>query len=478
MNQQELIELKHQVIEAFRAHELGETLTLSDKLYDEKLKLIKENDSDFNIYEFQPNTADEDGYIPHRSGMEDLEKEYLHDIPSKWCYEEGYHKLPKWDGSSIVIYYTLGKLDRIVSMSDKDMGVDQTEKFKSFVPHLVDKSISFIRCECLIDVRIDDNARGKANGLVNSRYLQEEVDDKATLVAFCAHDLSGKMMSYDDFVRLVPKWGFVRINGIPKFMRSPEVQDLQLDHGVASYDDGKVNIKFSVDGIVYYGELFAYKYDYINSALTKVTSINWYETNREGFFPTVSVEPVELDGAAIRNPSSNGVPNMIRMGVGVGATVEVIRSGLTIPKIINVVTPKEFEFPKCPHCGYQMSEDDLYGSLLKCGNPDCKGKYDFRKNLMDGWISGLENGIEEAKKYIEENSEEMFFWLLNVARFNVDYKRVCEDIKTQFFENLVSKTYEEFVEWIGNSYRWSELQWYECELNIKMTYKIIKEYMN
>jgi NAD-dependent DNA ligase len=477
MNPQELIELKHQVIEAFRAHELGETLTLSDKLYDEKLKKIKEEDPTFNIYDFQPNEADENGYIPHRSGMEDLEKEYTHNIPELWCFEVGHHKLPKWDGSSIVIYYTLGKLDKILSMSDKEVGVDQTEKFKSFVPHSVDKSVSFIRCECLIDARIDDNARGKANGLVNSRYLQEEVDDKATLVAFCAHGLSGEMLSYDDFCKFVPKWGYVRVNGIPKFMRSPEVQELQLDHGVVSYCDGKVNVKFSVDGIVYYGEGFAYKYDYINSALTKVTSINWYETEKEGFFPTVSVEEVELDGAAVRNPSSNGVPNMIRMGIGVGATVEVIRSGLTIPKIINVVTPAEVEFPKCPHCGYQMSEEDLYGSTLKCGNPDCIGKYESRKTSLEGWIEGLEDKIEEARGYTRENAEEMFFWLLNISRFDENKKRYSDEVKEDFYKHLIEDSYENFCEWLGNSYSWSDLQWSEFELNIKSTYKVIKEYL-
>jgi len=258
-------------------------------------------------------------------------------------------------------------------------------------------------------------------------------------------------------------------------MRSPEVQDLVLGKGTASMSNSKCNFTFSIDGVVYYEKNFAYKYDYINSALTKVLSINWGETDREGFFPTVSVEPVELDGAIIKNPTSNGVPNMIEMGIGVGATVEIIRSGVTIPKIIDVLDPVEFEYPVCPHCEHQMSEKDLYGSVLKCGNRDCKNKYDFRFSKLMTWSNEEGCSLQIVQDYIKENFEDIFIDYLNVSRFNYESKRIPELIDQSFMLGLVLEgsegSYKEFEDRIGQQYNWTELQWDEAYLNLPSTFK-------
>jgi hypothetical protein len=52
--------------------------------------------------------------------------------------------------------------------------------------------------------------------------------------------------------------------------------------------------------------------------------------------------------------------------------------------------------------------------------------------------------------------------------------KITEEFKDYFF----SKSYDEFYNWIYYAYSWSDLQWSECELNIKVTYKIIKEYLS
>lgn len=477
MYKEELNNIKQQVIKAFVAHELGEELVFSDKVYDEKLALVMKEDPKFNIYEFQPNYENHE-YVPHRSGMTDLVKEHIHDINNYWTAEEGKHKTPKWDGSSVVIYYTNGNFTRVVSMRDKDAGCDQTDKFQHFVPHTVDPCISYIRCECLVDIRLDENARGKANGLVNSKYLQEEIDEKASLLAFCAHDLDGNMIPFNEF-KLLSSYNKFRPNGTPIFMRSPEVQELTLEKGVAMMLNSGIDFKFAVDGIVYYEDHFAYKYDFINSAITKVISVNWAETDREAWFPTVSVDPVDLDGAIIRNPSSNGVPKMIELGIGPGAVVEIIRSGLTIPKIVNTISPAEVEFPTCPHCDYKMNANDLYGSAVKCGNRECSGKYKLRKNWIKEWENGDPTGESGVKKYFTENIEEVFFSFLNVSRYNYLSKRLVpeEEAKSRMTELLKSDDYDKFEEWIGVAYGWTDLSWDEAWLNGPSTYNVIRSYL-
>lgn len=467
MERDVLASLKNSVIEAFVQHEMGLPLKWSDKVYDEQLSRIKAEDPEFNIYDFQPNFDNAD-YVPHRKGITEIEKEYIHEIEDHWNHEEGVHKLPKWDGSGLVLYYTRGEFVRAVSMRDKEAGVDQTEKFRSFVPERISSDISFIRCEELVDRRLDDNARGKANGLMTSQYLQEEIDEKCTLMAFAAHNLSGKKIPYEEWAYEIGRKEIIRENGIPKFYVSPCVEELTLlDRGFAGLKDKFVDFQFAVDGIVWYEYDSAYKYDYLTSALTKVKELVWSETEREMLFATVSVEPVELEGTTVRNPSSNGTPNLIRMGIAPGCTVEVIRSGVTIPKIINVIDPKPFEYPKCPHCGYQMTEDDIYSAGLKCGNRDCIGKYNIRKTWSEGW---------DAKDYFIHNIEEGFFGYLNVSRFNHEAKRIGnKSIIDNDLLWLIINDPDKVEEYIGNNYQFTELQWNEAYLNIPMTVKVIRE---
>ena len=467
MERDVLASLKNSVIEAFVQHEMGLPLKWSDKVYDEQLARIKAEDPEFNIYDFQPNFDNAD-YVPHRKGITEIEKEYIHEIEDHWNHEEGVHKLPKWDGSGLVLYYTRGEFVRAVSMRDKEAGVDQTEKFRSFVPERISSDISFIRCEELVDRRLDDNARGKANGLMTSQYLQEEIDEKCTLMAFAAHNLSGKKIPYEEWAYEIGRKEIIRENGIPKFYVSPCVEELTLlDRGFAGLKDKFVDFQFAVDGIVWYEYDSAYKYDYLTSALTKVKELVWSETEREMLFATVSVEPVELEGTTVRNPSSNGTPNLIRMGIAPGCTVEVVRSGVTIPKIINVIDPKPFEYPKCPHCGYQMTEDDIYSAGLKCGNRDCIGKYNIRKTWSEGW---------DAKDYFIHNIEEGFFGFLNVSRFNHEAKRIGnKSVIDNDLSQLIINDPDKVEEYIGNNYQFTELQWNEAYLNIPMTVKVIRE---
>lgn len=467
MERDVLASLKNSVIEAFVQHEMGLPLKWSDKVYDEQLARIKAEDPEFNIYDFQPNFDNAD-YVPHRKGITEIEKEYIHEIEDHWNHEEGVHKLPKWDGSGLVLYYTRGEFVRAVSMRDKEAGVDQTDKFRSFVPERISSDISFIRCEELVDRRLDDNARGKANGLMTSQYLQEEIDEKCTLMAFAAHNLSGKKIPYEEWAYEIGRKEIIRENGIPKFYVSPCVEELTLlDRGFAGLKDKFVDFQFAVDGIVWYEYDSAYKYDYLTSALTKVKELVWSETEREMLFATVSVEPVELEGTTVRNPSSNGTPNLIRMGIAPGCTVEVVRSGVTIPKIINVIDPKPFEYPKCPHCGYQMTEDDIYSAGLKCGNRDCIGKYNIRKTWSEGW---------DAKDYFIHNIEEGFFGFLNVSRFNHEAKRIGnKSVIDNDLSQLIINDPDKVEEYIGNNYQFTELQWNEAYLNIPMTVKVIRE---
>lgn len=481
LSKEQLIDLKNEVIRAFKAHELGQELLMSDKLYDSKLAIIKQNDPEFNIFDYQEFNPDEEGRFPHRPGLVDLEKTHIHNIEDYWKpAENGEHNLPKWDGSSIAIYYTNGRLSHILSMSDKEYGIDKTERFKSFVPHKVSDNISIIRCECLIDVRDIDNARGKANGLVNSKYLEDEIEQLACLVAFSGIDLNGNKIPYEELREALLYKFSLRDNGRPYFICSKLVEELQLlERGVAGFQDSHYDYQFAIDGVVNYEQNTALKYDYISSAISEVIDVHWNETEREGFFPVLEIDPVELEGKTITNPSTNGLNNYINQRLGLGAKVEVAFSGTTIPKVVGILEEAEPTLPKCPYCGRQLRvPDDQYGSVLKCSNPHCEGKL----NLRRGWLEGIEDWYEPKDQTVYEhlsnNLEAYLLGFLNLARWNYEDKKFGSFNKELIEQYILDNNVPLIQEQIYNNYKLSELQSYEFELNLPATVQILSEVMN
>lgn len=471
---------KLNLIKAFRAHALGQELILSDSQYDHLLKEVLEENPGFNIYDYSPRNP-EDESITHRSGLEDLTKEYTHELTSIWSSNENEIHLPKYDGSSIVIYYTLGKLDFIASMGDKVTGVNQTEKFKNFVPQEVSENISSIRCECLVDIRHYENARGKANGLVNAKYLQDEVEELCSLVAFESVNLDGSKLTYEELRKELFNKEIVRSDGRPKFMVSRKCEELTLmDRGICGFQDSKLDFQFAIDGVVLFGKQFAYKYDYLHSAKTKVIDIEWGETDREGFFPTLVVEETYLDGKTINRVSSNGIATLIDSGLGVGAEIEIAFSGATIPQIVEVLTPVEPTPPTCPYCGEVLEFDShMYGATLKCTNTECKQKYDIRAGFVTYWISEL--GLEKTEEYVKSDPIDAIFALLNVPRLNYESRILVpkEEIQKVILDLVLSdKTLNEKCDELTNYFNLSELMYDGIWYSLPATEKIIKEIIN
>lgn len=469
-----LLELKKEVIKAFIAHETGGELKYTNSEYDEMLAKVKEQDPYFNEFDYLPRVEGNES-IKHRPGIPVLEKYSPKDneIRQYWIKEEGKVKYPKYDGSSLVIYYTDGKLSHIASMGDKYSGVDQTEKFSRFVPPTVDPKVSFIRCECLVDPRKYENARGKANGLVNSKYLQEEVDKLAFLIGYQVIDLNGKLIPRSEWNVL----NLIVVAGLGvKFLMSPEVQDITLlpERGYARID--KYDLEFCIDGIVYaeddnWGVPWAYKYDYLNTAKTTVDYISWRETNHGGYTPVLEIDPVTLESKTISNVSTNGVRKFLDLGCGIGSEIEVAFSGMTIPKVIRVIKEAPTELCKCSHCSTQLTKDYIFGNQVKCHNLDCKGKIEYQTKWYDNYVASMNK--EEIKKDIES----LVFWLLNLSNFSYSSKRVVAApvITQKMLEYIESQDVDKFNDLIWNSYNMTETRWDEMVLNSKATIKVIHD---
>ena len=78
-----------------------------------------------------------------------------------------------------------------------------------------------------------------------------------------------------------------------------------------------------------------------------------HQTSRTGrVSPVAELVPTKLSGATLSRATVHHY-NMVKTnGVGPGAIIKLVRSGLVIPKIEAVIKRAEPELPKnCPSCG-------------------------------------------------------------------------------------------------------------------------------
>lgn len=90
----------------------------------------------------------------------------------------------------------------------------------------------------------------------------------------------------------------------------------------------------------------AFKHEsFEQKAESEVVGISWNISKQGLLKPIIHINPIRLDGVTVSNVTGNNARFVKDMGIGVGAKVVVKRSGMVIPKIIDVVQTVEFAEP-------------------------------------------------------------------------------------------------------------------------------------
>lgn len=95
------------------------------------------------------------------------------------------------------------------------------------------------------------------------------------------------------------------------------------------------------------------------------------QTSRTGrITPVVELQPTRLSGALISRATAHHYGMVKSKGIGCGAVIELVRSGLVIPKIERVIKAADAEIPDaCPSCSSHVVWD---GDNIVCPNTtDC-----------------------------------------------------------------------------------------------------------
>jgi NAD-dependent DNA ligase len=98
---------------------------------------------------------------------------------------------------------------------------------------------------------------------------------------------------------------------------------------------------------------------FVENKITTVTGITW-NISKQGFLkPVLQVEPISLDGVIVSNVTGNNAKFVKDNGLGIGSEIRVIRSGMVIPKIIEVIEKVEFEMPDVPNIDWNEAGIEL-----------------------------------------------------------------------------------------------------------------------
>jgi NAD-dependent DNA ligase len=90
----------------------------------------------------------------------------------------------------------------------------------------------------------------------------------------------------------------------------------------------------------------AFKHEsFEQKAETEILRIDWI-ISKSGFLkPVARLKPVHLDGVTVSNVTCNNARFVKDMGLGAGSIVKIVRSGMVIPKIIEVIKSVDFQMP-------------------------------------------------------------------------------------------------------------------------------------
>lgn len=290
----------------------------------------------------------------------------------------------KLDGGSIIAYYVDGKFDYALTRGDGLSGFDVSNKIKALVPNkLTVPFTGAVRGEIIIPNDIFNekyakdykSVRNLAVGMIKRDNLSFEDLSSLRLVCYKAQGFGLNLKTKIDTLNWLADEGFTTVDRV----EITDYSDENLRDIIKSYD------KYLIDGLIIttntYEELEdgsfrqideqAYKTS-ADSVEVEITDIQWNMSRTGKFIPVIVYPSTMLSGASCSRATAFNARFVKEQGLGVGAVVEIKRSGEIIPNCENVITPVTPDLvTKCPVCGEPPT---WVGANLYCNNPNCENK--------------------------------------------------------------------------------------------------------
>jgi DNA ligase (NAD+) len=260
----------------------------------------------------------------------------------------------------------------------------------------------------------------------------------------------------------------------------------------------------------------AYKYP-ARQATTKLVDIQIQVGRTGALTPVAYLEPTLLAGTVVARASLHNEDEIKRLGIRIGDTVLIEKSGEIIPQVLQVVESKrdgsevEYVFPdRCPVCDHPAVRPEGE-AVRRCTNPDCPAKVKARvlyfasrkamdieglgevlvetlvmsgkvKDVADlyelsaDYIAGLERKAEKSATKLMEQIEASKQRGLQRLLYGIDIRHVGEryaKILAKHFrhiDKLAEATVEELdaIHEIGLAVAVSVYEWFRTPLHIEL----------
>jgi DNA ligase (NAD+) len=326
---------------------------------------------------------------------------------------------PKIDGLSCSILYKNGKLVRISTRGDGNIGQDITH---------ISKYCKEIQIPPTVPVKGDIEVRGELYLPKNTKFPNPEnkplrslatglINRKDTgledlkYIRFVSYQLLGVHEIYEEAkLDMLGAAGFHPI----------EFGLTSKDHVAEFYNEylkrNRDAWPYQTDGLVLVvndshkwaeidGKYTVHHHHFYNLALkppaqskeTTLESIEWNVSRLGKVIPVAIVKTVVLGGTNVSRASLNNAEYVENLSLWIGDRVEIERANDVVPYFKRNITTHRKDEPtnliptKCPSCGLKLEREGVH---VVCNNPDCP-----EKNIMEilHWVQKCEmDGISES----------------------------------------------------------------------------------
>jgi DNA ligase (NAD+) len=266
--------------------------------------------------------------IPHLHKMYSLQKFFnIAEAPFNLM---DYVVSPKLDGAAVSLTYINGHLALGLTRGDGNLGRDITDKLETLVPLSIPlKGEVQITGEVVCPSTVT-NARNVAAGSLNLKDLEEF---KTRPLTFVAYDIQGvEYELYTEALSLLAQEGF---NTVDTF----DYDNYPTDGVVYRINSRKSFIKMGYTAHHPRGA-FALK-EQKEGVHTELLDVVWQVGKSGVVSPVAILDPVEVEGAIVGRATLHNIEYIRSLELEIGCTVEVIRSGEIIPRILRRVDQKK-----------------------------------------------------------------------------------------------------------------------------------------
>ena len=395
LNEKTLNEMLIKTNEVYRNLGPNEEPLVSDNQYDILEDYIKEKYPKNNVVGKigAPVTKNKIN-LPYEMASMDKIKPDTKALPTwKSKYNGPYVLSCKLDGVS-GLYTTEKENSGLYTRGDGKIGQDITH-FINYL-NLPKKKDVVVRGEFIMKKKIFEtkyankfaNARNLIAGTVNRITINETVND----MDFVAYEVIKPILKPSEQMKFLENSGFITV-------RNETRDNITNDLLSELLIDWRNNYDYEIDGVIVSDDKiysrksgnpdhsFAFKMALSEQmAEAKVLDVEW-NASKDGYLkPKVRIEPIKLGGVTIVKATGFNGAFIESNKIGVGAVIQIIRSGDVIPYIRSVITPANQ--PLMPTVDYVWNDTHV-DIMLENKNDD--------ENVRNRNIIGFLKGIEVDK---------------------------------------------------------------------------------